>query len=125
MLSKDIIKKIRRIEISSCRLVNQLFAGEYRSVFKGQGLEFYEVREYQSGDDIRAIDWNITARLGSPYVKKYIEERQRTIILTVDVSSSLDFGSLSESKNEIAAEVASRKGNETYDNNRNEIWLPL
>jgi len=107
MLSKDIIKKIRHIEINSCRLVNQLFAGEYRSVFKGQGLEFYEVREYQPGDDIRAIDWNVTARLGNPYVKKYIEERQRTIILLVDVSASLDFGSLSKSKNEIAAEVAS------------------
>jgi len=107
MLSKDIIKKIRYIEINSAKLVNQLFAGEYRSVFKGQGLEFYEVREYQPGDDIRTIDWNVTARLGNPYVKKYIEERQRTIILMVDVSSSLDFGSLSKSKNEIAAEVAS------------------
>ncbi|MEK7274062.1 MAG: DUF58 domain-containing protein, partial [Candidatus Desantisbacteria bacterium] len=81
MISKEMLKKIRQIEISSRRLVNQLFAGEYHSVFKGQGLEFYEVREYQPGDDIRAIDWNVTARLGSPYVKKYIEERQRTIIL--------------------------------------------
>ena len=105
MLSKYIIRKIKHIEISSRRPVNQLFAGEYHSVFKGQGLEFYEVREYQPGDDIRAIDWNVTARLGSPYVKKYIEERQRTIILMVDVSASLDFGSLSKSKNEIAAEV--------------------
>ncbi len=107
MISKEMLKKIRQIEISSRRLVNQLFAGEYHSVFKGQGLEFYEVREYQPGDDIRAIDWNVTARLGSPYVKKYIEERQRTIILMIDVSSSLDFGSLSKSKNEIASEVAS------------------
>ncbi|MEK7812784.1 MAG: DUF58 domain-containing protein [Candidatus Desantisbacteria bacterium] len=107
MISKEMLKKIRQIEISSRRLVNQLFAGEYHSVFKGQGLEFYEVREYQPGDDIRAIDWNVTARLGSPYVKKYIEERQRTIILMIDVSSSLDFGSLSKSKNEIASEAAS------------------
>ncbi len=107
MIPKEMLKKIRQIEISSRRLVNQLFAGEYCSVFKGQGLEFHEVREYQPGDDIRAIDWNVTARLGSPYVKRYVEERQRTIILMIDVSSSLDFGSLSKSKNEIAAEVAS------------------
>jgi len=106
MLSKDIIKKIRQIEINSNRLVNQLFAGGYHSVFKGQGIEFYEVREYQPGDDIRTIDWNVTARLGSPYIKKYIEERQRTIILMVDVSSSLDFGSLAKTKNDIATEIA-------------------
>jgi len=105
MLSKDIIKKIRQIEINSNRLVNQLFAGGYHSVFKGQGIEFYEVREYQPGDDIRTIDWNVTARLGSPYIKKYIEERQRTIILMVDVSSSLDFGSLAKTKNDIATEI--------------------
>ncbi|MFH1096618.1 MAG: DUF58 domain-containing protein [Candidatus Desantisbacteria bacterium] len=106
MLSKEILKKIRQIEINSSRPVNQLFAGEYHSVFKGQGIEFYEVREYQPGDDIRAIDWNVTARLGSPYIKKYIEERQRTIILMVDVSSSLDFGSIAKTKNDIATEVA-------------------
>ncbi|KAF0132999.1 MAG: hypothetical protein FD145_1474 [Candidatus Saganbacteria bacterium] len=107
MLSKEILKKIKWIEINSRKPVNQLFAGEYRSVFKGQGLEFFEVREYQPGDDIRSIDWNVTARLGAPFVKKYIEERQRTIILMVDVSASLEFGSLKKSKNEIAAEVAS------------------
>ncbi|MFH1898103.1 MAG: DUF58 domain-containing protein [Candidatus Desantisbacteria bacterium] len=106
MLSKEILKKIRQIEINSSRPVNQLFAGEYHSVFKGQGIEFCEVREYQPGDDIRAIDWNVTARLGSPYIKKYIEERQRTIILMVDVSSSLDFGSIAKTKNDIATEVA-------------------
>ncbi|HVN67160.1 MAG TPA: DUF58 domain-containing protein [Candidatus Sulfotelmatobacter sp.] len=106
MIDPVIFKKIRRIEIQSKRPVNQLLAGEYRSVFKGLGLEFHEVREYQPDDDIRAIDWNVTARLGHPYVKKYVEERQRTIILTVDVSASQDFGSLRKSKNEVAAELA-------------------
>jgi uncharacterized protein (DUF58 family) len=102
----DIFKKIRLIEIKSRKPVDQLFAGEYRSVFKGQGLEFHEVREYQPGDDIRQIDWNVTARLGHPYIKKFVEERQRTIILMVDVSASLDFGSLAKTKTEIAAELA-------------------
>ncbi len=99
-------KKIRQIEIWSRRAVEELFAGEYHSVFKGAGLEFQEVREYQPGDDIRTIDWNVTARLGSPFVKRYIEERQRTIIFAVDVSSSGMFGSLRKTKNEISAEVA-------------------
>jgi len=106
MAGREILKKIRKIEIQSKKLVNQLFAGEYRSVFKGQGLEFQEVREYQPGDEIRSIDWNVTARLGHPYVKKYVEERQRTIILLVDVSASLAYGSLKKTKNEIAAELA-------------------
>ena len=102
----EILKKIRLIEIQSRKPVNQLFAGEYRSVFKGEGLEFHEVREYQPGDDIRLIDWNVTARLGRPFIKKFVEERQRTIVLMVDVSASHDYGSLSKSKNEIAAELA-------------------
>ncbi|MBU0630327.1 MAG: DUF58 domain-containing protein [Candidatus Margulisbacteria bacterium] len=106
MTTADIFKKIRRIEIQSRKPVNQLFAGEYRSVFKGEGLEFHEVREYQPGDDIRSIDWNVTARLGHPFVKKFIEERQRTIILMIDISASQDYGSLKKSKNEIAAELA-------------------
>jgi len=106
MLDRSIYKKIRQIEIRSHKAVNQLFAGEYRSVFKGQGLEFYEVREYVAGDDIRLIDWNVSARLGSPYVKKFIEERQQSIILCVDVSASQDFGSQKLSKNEAAAEIA-------------------
>lgn len=105
-MDTEIYKKIRRIEIQSRKPVDQLFAGEYRSVFKGEGLEFHEVREYQPGDDIRAIDWNVTARLGHPFVKKFIEERQRTIMLLVDVSASQDYGSLNKSKNEIAAELA-------------------
>ena len=106
MLDRSIYKKIKQIEIRSHKAVNQLFAGEYRSVFKGQGLEFYEVREYVPGDDIRLIDWNVSARLGSPYVKKFIEERQQSIILCVDVSASQDFGSQKLNKNEAAAEIA-------------------
>jgi uncharacterized protein (DUF58 family) len=105
-MADDIFKKIRRIEIKSRQPVNQLFAGEYRSVFKGQGLEFHEVRAYQPGDDIRQIDWNVSARLGHPFIKKFVEERQRTIILLVDVSGSLDYGSLKKSKNEMAAELS-------------------
>jgi uncharacterized protein (DUF58 family) len=106
MIDQSIYKKIRQIEIHSRKAVNQLFAGEYRSVFKGQGLEFYEVREYVPGDDIRLIDWNVSARLGYPYIKKFIEERQQSIILCVDVSASQDFGSQKLSKNESAAEIA-------------------
>ncbi|MBN1364405.1 MAG: DUF58 domain-containing protein [Syntrophaceae bacterium] len=106
MLDQTIYKKIRHIEIRSHKAVNQLFAGEYHSVFKGQGLEFYEVREYVPGDDIRLIDWNVSARLGSLYVKKFIEERQQSIILCVDVSASQDFGSQKLNKNEVAAEIA-------------------
>ena len=106
MLDRSIYKKIKQIEIRSHKAVNQLFAGEYRSVFKGQGLEFYEVREYVPGDDIRLIDWNVSARLGFPYVKKFIEERQQSIILCVDVSASQDFGSQKLNKNEAAAEIA-------------------
>ena len=106
MLDRSIYKKIKQIEIRSHKAVNQLFAGEYRSVFKGQGLEFYEVREYVPGDDIRLIDWNVSARLGSPYIKKFIEERQQSIILCIDVSASQDFGSQKLNKNEAAAEIA-------------------
>ncbi|MGP8152903.1 MAG: DUF58 domain-containing protein [Smithella sp.] len=106
MLDQSIYRKIKQIEIRSRKSVNQLFAGEYRSVFKGQGLEFHEVREYVQGDDIRLIDWNVSARLGYPYVKKFIEERQQSIILCVDVSASQDFGSQKLNKNEAAAEIA-------------------
>jgi len=106
MPDSSIYKKIRQIEIRSRKSVNQLFAGEYRSIFKGQGLEFHEVREYVPGDDIRLIDWNVSARLGYPYIKKFIEERQQSIILCVDVSASQDFGSQKLNKNEAAAEIA-------------------
>lgn len=106
MDEKEILKKIQRIDIFTNRLVNTVFAGEYRSVFKGQGITFDEVREYQEGDEIRTIDWNVTARMGHAYIKKYVEERELTMMLLVDMSASTSFGSVSETKAEIAAEIA-------------------
>jgi len=106
MLPKEIIAKIRRIEIRTGRLVNELFAGQYESVFKGRGMEFDEVREYLPGDDVRAIDWNVTARTGHPFVKKFIEERELNIMLLVDCSASQRFGTRSQTKAEMAAEMA-------------------
>ena len=103
---KDILKKIRHLEIRTRGLVEAAFAGQYRSVFKGRGMNFEEVREYQAGDEVRTIDWNVTARLGHPYVKKFTEERELTVMLIVDVSASGDFGSVHLSKRELAAEVA-------------------
>ena len=101
----ELLKKIRRIEIRSRRLVNSLFLGEYHAVFRGRGIEFSEVREYQPGDEVRTIDWNVTARMGAPYVKKFVEERELTVMLAVDVSASDAFGSAGQSKREVAAEV--------------------
>lgn len=106
MNEKEIIKKIQRIEIFTNRLVNTVFAGEYESVFKGQGITFDEVREYQIGDEIRTIDWNVTARMGQAYIKKYVEERELVMMLVVDMSASTSFGSIAETKAEIAAEIA-------------------
>ena len=106
MDEKEILKKIRRIDIFTNRLVNSVFAGEYKSIFKGQGITFDEVREYQEGDEIRAIDWNVTARMGQTYIKKYVEERELTMMLLVDMSASTAFGSIPETKAEIAAEIA-------------------
>jgi uncharacterized protein (DUF58 family) len=106
MNEKEILKKIQRIEIFTNRLVNTVFAGEYESVFKGQGITFDEVREYQAGDEIRTIDWNVTARMGQAYIKKYVEERELVMMLVVDVSASTSFGSIAETKAEIAAEIA-------------------
>jgi uncharacterized protein (DUF58 family) len=106
MLPKEIIKKIQQIQIRTSRVVNDLFAGEYVSVFKGRGIEFEEVREYQPGDEIRSIDWNVTARMGRPYIKKFVEERELTVILLVDVSGSEEFGSARSFKREIASELA-------------------
>ena len=106
MNEKDILKKIQRIEIFTNRLVNTVFAGEYESVFKGQGITFDEVREYQVGDEIRTIDWNVTARMGQAYIKKYVEERELVMMLVVDMSASTSFGSIAETKAEIAAEIA-------------------
>ena len=106
MLPKEIIKKIQQIQIRTSRVVNDLFAGEYVSVFKGRGIEFDEVREYQPGDEIRTIDWNVTARMGRPFIKKYVEERELTVMLLVDVSGSEEFGSAANFKREIASEIA-------------------
>jgi uncharacterized protein (DUF58 family) len=103
----DILKKIRTLEIKTRGLVEAAFAGDYHSVFKGRGMNFEEVREYQPGDEIRSIDWNVTARLGAPFVKKFTEERELTVMLIVDVSASGNFGSTTQSKRELAAEVAS------------------
>ncbi len=105
MLPKEIIQKIRHIEIHTAHLVNDILAGEYQSVFKGRGMDFAEVREYQMGDDIRTIDWNVTARTGHPHVKQYVEERELTLMLLVDVSSSGEFGTVEQMKGEIAVEL--------------------
>ena len=105
MIPKEILKKVKRIEIATRGLVNEVFSGEYHSVFKGRGMEFAEVREYQIGDDIRSIDWNVTARSGHPYVKVFDEERELTVMLLVDVSSSGNFGTTSQMKGEVAAEL--------------------
>src|SRR5260370_39521475 len=102
----EILKKIRTLEIKTKGLVETVFAGNYHSVFKGRGMNFEDVREYQPGDEIRAIDWNVTARLGNAFVKKFTEERELTVMLSVDVSASGNFGSTTQSKRERAAEVA-------------------
>jgi uncharacterized protein (DUF58 family) len=106
MIPKEILAKVKHIEIRTSRLVNEALGGEYHSVFKGRGMEFDEVREYQYGDDIRSIDWNVSARQGHLYVKRYVEERELTVMLMVDLSASKDFGSAGRMKNELAAELA-------------------
>ncbi len=106
-ISPEMIKKIRDIQIKTNHLVNHMMAGEYVSAFKGSGMEFREVREYQPGDDIRLIDWNVTARMGHPYIKEFREERELTVMLLVDVSSSGHFGSAEKLKNEVSVEIAS------------------
>jgi uncharacterized protein (DUF58 family) len=107
MLTSELMNKIRHIEIRTRRLVNDSFAGEYHSVFRGRGMEFDEVRPYLPGDEVRSIDWNVTARMGQPYVKRYVEERELTVMLLVDASSSGDFGTQDKFKRELAAELAS------------------
>ena len=104
-LPADLMRRVRRIEISTKRLVDQGVAGEYHSAFKGRGVEFAEVRPYAPGDEVRAIDWNVTARMGAPYVKRFVEERDLTVFLMVDTSGSLDFGSRAILKRELAAEL--------------------
>jgi len=105
MIPKELISKIRRIEIRTKRLVNDVMAGEYQSVFKGRGMEFSEVREYQIGDDVRTIDWNVTARMGHPYVKRFSEERDLTVLFLVDSSLSGEFGTAGKLKIDVAAEI--------------------
>jgi uncharacterized protein (DUF58 family) len=105
-LPPELLARIRRIEIRARRLVSSVFLGEYHSVFRGRGIEFSEVRPYAPGDDVRAIDWNVTARMGTPYVKKYIEERELTVLIAVDVSASSAFTTAGMTKRELAAEVA-------------------
>ena len=106
MLPADIVRQVRRIQLTTGRQVADVLAGAYHSVFKGRGVEFDEVRPYVPGDDVRAIDWNVTARVGAPFVKRYVEERQLTVMLVVDVSASLDFGSAERSKREAAVELS-------------------
>ena len=102
----DVLRKVRRVQIVANRIVNDLFAGEYHSVFRGRGMEFDEVREYQPGDEVRSIDWNVTARAGAPFIKRYREERELTVIFLVDVSASGMFGTGDQSKLDLAVEVA-------------------
>ena len=104
MIPEEIRKKIRQIQIHTRRVVNASFSGQYESVFKGRGMQFDEVREYSPGDDIRAIDWNVTARTGKAHIKRFVEEREMTVILAVDLSASGDFGTIDKTKNELAAE---------------------
>jgi uncharacterized protein (DUF58 family) len=106
MIAEEILKKVRRIEIISRKSSQEIFAGEYHSAFKGRGMEFSEVREYVEGDDIRFIDWNVSSRMGKFYVKQFVEERELTVILAIDLSASLNFFSKSKSKKEIAAEIS-------------------
>lgn len=107
---RDLLRKVKRIEITTRKLVDQGVAGEYHSVFKGRGMEFAEVRPYQPGDDVRTIDWNVTARMDVPYVKQFVEERDLTVFLLVDVSGSLSFGSRAIPKRDLAAEIAALLG---------------
>lgn len=106
METTELLKKVRKIEIRSRGLTRQIFAGEYHSAFRGKGMAFSEVREYQFGDDIRSIDWNVTARFGHPYVKIFEEERELTVMLIVDISTSGDFGSVTSTKREMMTEIA-------------------
>jgi len=110
VLPKEIMRRVREIQVRTGRQVADVLAGEYVSVFKGSGIEFDEVRPYTPGDDVRSIDWNVTARMGEPFVKRYVEERQLTLMLMADVSASLDFGSASRSKRECAAEFCALLG---------------
>jgi uncharacterized protein (DUF58 family) len=117
MIPKEVLQTIRRIQITTSRMVTDVFAGHYHSVFKGQGMEFEEVREYQPGDDIRSIDWNVTARTGRPFIKKFVEERELTIMLIFDMSGSTYFGSVNKLKRQLAAELCSLLAMSAIKNN--------
>ncbi len=105
MISRELAKKIRRIQITTNKIVNQVTAGQYQSAFRGRGMEFSEVREYIPGDDIRTIDWNVTARFSKPFIKQYVEERELTVLFLNDISGSHMFGSVRHLKNELSAEI--------------------
>jgi uncharacterized protein (DUF58 family) len=106
MLPREVVRQVRRLQIRARRAVEDLLGGEYHSVFKGSGIAFEEVREYQPGDDIRTIDWNVTARMGHPFIKRFVEERELTVVLLVDCSASNQFGTRQQPKREVAAELA-------------------
>jgi uncharacterized protein (DUF58 family) len=117
METTELLRKVRRLEIRSRRLVQDLFAGRSSSVFKGRGIEFEEVRPYVPGDEVRDIDWNVTARFGAPYVKRFVEERELTVMLVVDVSRSMRFGTVGAEKRDLAAELAAVLGFSAIGNN--------
>lgn len=117
METTELLKKVRRIEIKSRGLSRNIFAGQYHSAFKGRGMAFSEVREYQFGDDVRDIDWNVTARHNKPYIKVFEEERELTVILLIDVSASRNFGAVGESKKEMMTEIAATLAFSTIQNN--------
>jgi len=117
MIPQELIKQIRQIEIYTSRAVNASFAGQYESVFKGRGMQFDEVREYTPGDDIRSIDWNVTARTGKAHIKRFVEEREMTVMLVVDLSASGQFGTVNKLKNELAAEFCAVLGFAAAKNN--------
>lgn len=117
METSELLSQVRKIEIKTRGLSNNIFAGEYHSAFKGRGMAFSEVREYQYGDDVRDIDWNVTARFGRPYVKVFEEERELTVILMVDVSGSLDFGTINQTKRQMVTEIAATLAFSAIQNN--------
>ncbi len=117
MDAKELLQKVRKIEIKTRGLSQNIFAGEYHTAFKGRGVIFSEVREYQPGDDIRDIDWNVTARTNKPYVKVYEEERELTMMLLIDVSGSSDFGAVGDHKKEVIAEIAATLAFSSIQNN--------
>src|SRR4029077_11475841 len=105
LLTREVMRQVRRLQLRARRAVEDPLGGAYRSVFKGAGIAFEEVREYQPGDEIRYIDWNVTARMGHPFVKRYIEERELTVILMMDASASMSFGTVQQSKRDVVAEI--------------------